>query len=403
MKSKVNIITTIMVVGFICAISYHSFMGSYLKLNYPFNTFLFNPDARFSDLVDELRRASGLNPYFSGFGHAVYFPFMYILEYTFLLLIPSGQDSSTLFFVCGIILFFAVVNFLVLKHGGFSKLKVIMYTFILSIMSFPILFELDRANLEAFVFISLVLFMYMFYKEHYTISAVFLAMAIAMKLTPILFVILFIKRKKFNSILLCGISTIILTLFSLLLFKSSVLNSINGVFSGLSFFYNDYVIGNGGLKYGSSIYGAIKNVIITWRINIPINELYSVTNIISILFIIAVLLFILIKNSVLWKQSALLSCLTLLCTPVASDYRLIIMFIPMWLFLLDSNKSKFDIIYAVLFGLIMIPQEYYIFYQYTVSMGEFSHPLILIVLLIILLSDKEPILVRKNSNILSDL
>jgi len=396
MKNKVNIITAIMLVGFVIAVFYHYYMGSYLSLNYPFNTFLFAPQAKCSDLLDELQRVSGLNPYFSNFGHAVYFPFMYILEYIFLLLVPSDQNSYILFFVCSMMLFVVLVNFLVLKHGTFSKLEITQYTFILSFMSFPLLFDLDRGNLEAFVFISMVLFMYMFYRKHYNMSAIFLAMAIAMKLTPILFAILFIKHKQFKSIILCGISTLILTLFSLLLFKASVLNSINGVFSGISYFYNDYVIGNGGLKYGSSIYGAIKNFIIMENINMPIDWLYSITNMVSMLVMIVILLIILIKKSVLWKQVALLSCLTLLCTPVASDYRLIIMFLPLWLFLLETDKSKFDTIYAVLFGLIMIPQGYYIFYPATVSVSEFSHPLILIALSIIILLDKEPILVKKK-------
>jgi len=65
----------------------------------------------------------------------------------------------------------------------------------------------------------------------------------------------------------------------------------------------------------------------------------------------------------LWKKVALLTCLIICLTPISFDYKLILFMLPILLFI-NSNEEEStakNIIYALLFGLILIPKDFYYF------------------------------------------
>ena len=83
---KLNIITGIVLAGFIIAVIYHFILGVFFHLEYPYNTFLFIPNVRFSDFTDifKLYGSTSFNPYLQFHNHANHFPlgmfFMYLFR-----------------------------------------------------------------------------------------------------------------------------------------------------------------------------------------------------------------------------------------------------------------------------------------------------------------------------------
>ena len=146
---------------------------------YPYNTFLFWPADRFNDFFNHFYRAEHLNPYRPPNIFTVYFPFTYILVYL-LTFLPAKVAFVLLFgiFICS----FAYYVFRNLPASDYrGRISgVIIFTF----LSYPILFTVDRGNLEILVFLFLVLFLNYYQKGDNVKSVIFLSLAIAMKLYP---------------------------------------------------------------------------------------------------------------------------------------------------------------------------------------------------------------------------
>ena len=86
----------------------------------------------------------------------------------------------------------------------------------------------------------------------------------------------------------------------------------------------------------------------------------------------------------LWKKIMLLVSAALLLPHVSADYKLIYIFIPMYIFINLEKKSRFDLFYAVMFGLLLIPKDYYLFSK-IVSDSTYSDISIAVVLNILII------------------
>ena len=88
----------------------------------------------------------------------------------------------------------------------------------LPLMCYPVIFGLARGNLDvvagALIFSSTILYL----RSSRFLAAVLLGIAIAMKIWPIVFILIFLKRKEFGPLLTTGVTSIVLTISSLLYF-----------------------------------------------------------------------------------------------------------------------------------------------------------------------------------------
>ena len=57
----------------------------------------------------------------------------------------------------------------------------------------------------------------------------------------------------------------------------------------------------------------------------------------------------------------ILISMALLLPHISADYKLIYIFIPMFMFINSDKKSRFDLFYVIMFGLLLIPKDYYQF------------------------------------------
>lgn len=383
-ESKINVISLIIIVGFVLSVFYHYILGTYLNLNYPFNTFLFIPGDKFMDFFNVYNLSKDLNPYCQTFMYVNYFPFAYFVIYLFTLI---SAKISFLFMIIAFILFFVYFNYKNLKFQcpSFNKITLIKYVFIFSFMTYPFLLAIDRANFELVLFIFLALFTYFYVKKDFSKSIIFLSFAIAMKLYPITLLVLFFSDKKYKEIFYTLLLTLFISLISLVILKGSAFSNIICLLKWMTTVVMDYAIGNWGLGYSSSLYGILKLLIFKMHSVITINTISGILPVIvfklensldvnvlikayKIYSIVVIALFSLIAAYVafvekqLWKKIALLLLSAILFTPISGDYKLLHLFIPLWLFWDSKDLSKFDMFYAVSFGLLLIPKDYLYIY-----------------------------------------
>ena len=426
---KLNIITGIVLAGFIIAVVYHYILGNIFHLDYPYNTFLFNPKVRFSDFTINMYsifRTNEFNPYNQNWAYVNYFPFGVWIQYLFT---KIPLLLSFLIFMITSIVYYGIYNYKNIKSilPTNYNFNIITSFFVISFLSYPFLIWFDRANFEILIFLFVSLFAYFFAKEKYLISALILSIPIAIKGFPLIFLILFLKKLKFKEIFYCLSVVFLLTFLSFLLMKGDLLTNLICYSNQLKLYMDDYAIHNNGLGFGSSLFGIVK-FIIFWlngcfksfvindyffgftsfvyvcgsQIFDFINKALTIFNPISMLLSLAIFCYVFFIEKELWKQILLIVICSIIFMPVSGDYKLLHLLIPMWLFLNSQIKSKTDLIYTILFGLILIPKNYLQFVDPNIPNSFFSisiviNPVILSVMTLIIIIEGFYTVQKKSS------
>ncbi len=382
-EKRADIIKAITVIGFTVSVFYHYILSSYASLNYyPFNTFLFSPSDRFNDFYNIFRATRNLNPYASPV--SVYFPFTFILMY---LLSAMTLFVRQLAFAVFIFIFIRyTLSYIYRRMPSSDELNRKLNTFIFTFMSYPFLFSLDRGNIECLLFIFLALFLYYYQKDDDLKSILFLSLAIAMKLYPAVYAVLFLADKKYKNILLTAVITALLTLISASILEGGIINSFSGLKNNLNMFREAYIMSDHGLQHNTSIYGTLK--IIFSRccpILLPFLNYYTA---LALLVCLLITIYIVLKKDALWKKFTLLVFITLLLPQVSYDYKLIHLFIPLMMFVNHDEPSKFDLSFSILFGLLLIPKDYYIIAK-DISVAVLINPALMIMIASIILWDRQ--------------
>ncbi|MFH1386558.1 MAG: hypothetical protein ABIH50_02725 [bacterium] len=72
---------------------------------------------------------------------------------------------------------------------------------------------------------------------------------------------------------------------------------------------------------------------------------------------------------------------------ISFGYRMILLFIPMFLFINDGNTGKYSRYYAILFALLLIPKNYYYFYA-DVAIMSIINPILMIVFMVMIMVEE---------------
>lgn len=386
-EHKINIVRTIIIIGFTLSVLFHYVLSHYNGLNYyPFNTFLFNPADKFNDFFNIYHAAVLLNPY--AFFVSVYFPFTFIIMYLFTMI--SANYAFSLFLLIFIAYFIYYIHKNINDHGSSDIANKILNVFVFSFMAYPFLFNIDRGNMECLIFVFLALFIYFYQKKQVYIGAIFLSLAASMKLYPWIFAVLLLSDKKYKSIFISIALVVLLTLVSAAAFQGGISGSFAGLLNNLNKFNQGYLMHYTGLQHNLSLYG-VAYLLLQSNIFHLINPLFEF--ILRNYFIVAgimlgsVMAYIMFVNErALWKKSALLVFLILLLPPVSFDYKLIHLFIPLMLFFnCDEKSNKFNFVYSLLFGLLLIPKDYYIIAD-DISIAVILNPAIMLAMIFLIIS-----------------
>ena len=348
-SDKRRLIGTIVVVGFLSSIIFHYVIGTRLGRGYPYSTFLFRPDDRFNDFFNIFRATIDLNPYASSV--SVYFPFSYFPIYP---LTFFKKYFAYAIFAILFLTFLPIAEYRCIQAKGKADRFFTMFT--LTALSYPVLFLLDRGNLECLVFTFIALFVYCYKEGKDNAAALFLSGAVAMKLYPAVFCVLLISDRRWKPFLLVVVSTLVLTLGSAALLEGGVSASLVGLQRNLLLFKAQYLNSLHGLQHNSSLYVPAALMATTLSLTGILSKGYPFFAI--LLFIVAAA-FVTFREDAYWKRVAILSYMMILLPQVSYDYKLIHIFLPLLLFLGTETCSRFDKAYAVLFGLLLIPKDYY--------------------------------------------
>lgn len=400
-KQKVIFISTFIFAGFLVSVAYHIFCSYILKLNYyPYNTFLFRPEDRFGDFLDNFN--AGANPYGEIKFSRAMFPFfmflsrlMYLADHKIVLL---GLYLAIFVYTLGVLIF----NFLAPLPVRLRLLAV----FSLLFCSYPVLISLDRANFENWIFLLIFFSIVLVQKKKYVLAGLLTGIAIAIKPYSAFFLpVLFIDGQVVAVLISMGIALLV-TLLSLLALPVPLAVSISTLGANLGLYNEVYVVGNEGLYFGTSLFAVLKLVVFWlgdvfhWFLSSN-DVLGSVRTMMLPYFLVTNVLFALILamlciyKTPLWKKTAVLAACLALFPYVGSSYRLLYFFVPLILFLVEAKSQRTDWLYSFVFGSLMIPTSYFHFVFnpiYLLHPGEaddsiFFHPIIIFALLILVIYD----------------
>ena len=384
---RLRMICLIVVAGLVCSLLYHHYQVANLdKDYYPFNTFLFNPADRFNDFNNIFKATADLNPF--AYSVSVYFPFTYIVMHIF-----NVFDINTALLVFNISFIIFFLKYLYSNMPRMEAINKVISVLILSVLTYPFLFVVDRGNLEAWGFMAIAMFIYFYLRGNDMLSVVFLAIAVCFKLYPAVLAVLFILDRKYLMVVYTGLISAALTVISAALLKGGVVESVKGQLRCLAAFNKSYIGGGShGLQHSSSLFVPLKLLYYNFLARFQYypkgyESSFNSTYFIVALFLFALLGFVIFRYQLsFWKRIALLVMIFILLPQISYDYKLISVFIPMVLFINSDEVSKYNKYYTILFGLLLIPKDYIIIVN-DLSVSSVFNPLIILSLILLIVVD----------------
>ena len=410
-KKTLYRLALIVLIGFLSNVLYNYIFGNWYKRGYPYNTFVFNPDDIFGDFVNLLPNVKTwpLNPYFNEEGvWASYFPFSFIVAYIFHLIDHYFiRNISILSFFA---MFFLAYGYWIRDiYLDYSKkmqnsIELVIPFIVLFFLNYPLLFMLDRANFESFVFIFLMYFLYAYNKRPY-LSALSLAAAISMKFFPAIFVCLYLSERKFKQAAATVFFAFGLTLLSLLCFKGDIVTNVSGMLMWQKKYFESFAVGNSGYPFSHSFFTFVKSIMYfnLPEFNVSVQTIRTILNeyILTVLACFTGIFFFILKDRVSFFGKFTLLTLASLAFPyVSTDYRLIHILLIVFLIFRENPKFASNKLYesfVFLLGLLLIPKSYKI-KQELMNLGMIVNPMLLFVLMGIVIYN-EIKLIQSNKNI----
>jgi len=403
-KTKISIISSVILWGFIIAILFHAAMGYIFHAKSFYCTFLFHQADAYGDFFKQLKVAKHIDPSSSiRTLEGIYLPFSYIILYPFTF-IDKGDPSlsKTAYYTYALIFLLYFMWYVYINLKSINKYSIrLKHFFVFSFLTYPFLFAIDRGNLEMYSFIFISLFVCLYQNRQILGSLIPLALSIAMKGISIVFIVLLINNKKYKEIVFLLFMVISFSITSFLAFTGGILENLIGIVSRTKIYTMDYMFNNWGLGYNSTLYGLIK---ITLYQIFPkffnslnnIKLLYSIYLPCAGFIFLCILAYILFIEKTFWKKMSLIIISLILLPGMSGDYRLLYLFIPLFLFINQQGKDKHDMLYAVLFASLLIPKNYFFFhdkyfFSQAVSISSIFNPLIMLFFVFLIMKDSKRI------------
>jgi len=198
------------------------------------------------------------------------------------------------------------------------------------------------------------------------LSLLALAAAAAIKIYPLVFLMLLFVNGRFSDIVKTVVYFLLLFFVPFLFFQGGF-NNI-GYFMRNMFFFSGNVIDYSKIKWDNySMVTVLQFVSLFFKGSINSNTIISANSILTVLFVVSVIVSSMIIKSD-WKVYALLAlCIT--AVPIISFIYTQVFFIPAFIcFIKAKGKSKKDIWYFILFLIILLPLNRFIF--------SYNHPVV---------------------------
>jgi hypothetical protein len=330
----------------------------FLDMHYPHTTFLFDAGARFTDWIHPIISSFQANPYIwdGKIGNPSHFPvsYFYLSFFKFI-----TRDYLTL------IIIFIILNlsFYALSYKKFAtdfNIKSLKNSFLIILLSHPVLFAIDRGSSDFLIFSSVLIFCSMYANKKYFLASIILAL-FALKGYTLAFSLIFFKKGQYKYFILAIGFFIILNIFALLSFDGHFFENLNLFFESLSRYNELYILGLMSANFYWDPYNMIRSFFVINSIdynNISFLNYYHLFSL-SVSFY----LLYLIRKIPDSDFSLILLAITLLIIifpDVSNIYKGVYILIPLIL-LINENKYKQNGWLIMILILLISPKNYWSF------------------------------------------
>lgn len=381
---RTALFSSIIFFGTLIAVFFHFGLGSIQGAGWPQNSFLYTPQDRFMDFVNSLVCVKDLNPYFNnGNSLGVYFPFSYLCLVPFTMMpIRAAVWCFLLSSIFAIILL--IVWWCRLRFSKGERFIASRDLLIASLASYPIIFAVDRGNIDIWIGILLLLFLIGLRQNKwgFWLTIPTLAAASGMKGYPTLFLLLLIIERRYVETISVLILSTMLTVGSLAAFDGTFIQNWQGFCAGLNLYDELYVIGTGSFHYSTDPYNGLRFIFGNAS---TVRFWYGQF---SFLFLIMASLFVLFSSVPKWRKMMAVGVTLLIFPNAAADYRLLVL-LPGILELMSLNDPlRFrDKATLVLTALLFIPKHYYFFAGSDFSISCIVSPIVVLLISLVLFVD----------------
>lgn len=365
-RRKLFLTLRITAVGMFIALLWHGWQGWGLGRGYPYNTFLFIPPQRFSDLIAPVGSSLLPSPYQDNYSD--YFPFTYwALKYIAFL---TPQTASYLFLGLSLAGLLAVLLEVLQPLVPRTAERLLCATGLL-VLSYPVLFCLDRANIEiGMVFLVATALLY-FRHRNWIPGLAWLLPAICLKLYPILLCALFVRRKHLVKIAFIGVAFLIVSLCCLSSFAFTWEKNWHLWQGNLRYYLEQYVIYDWGLAGSASPWNTLKAPLIFGYFmaepfmdpNHPHNFLgvirmvYHGYAIVALGCIVGVTLYAILVEREFFRRAILLLLLITMSAPSGGDYKLLFANLALVVHILLPGRRRHDLMVTGLLAFVIVPKK----------------------------------------------
>lgn len=290
----------------------------------------------------------------------IYFPATYVFFNVFSIFKREAALAFYLIIFSIYFLFYSSSNLKIEKRAPSIQDGLICLFF-----SFPTMFMMTTGNIEGVVFISLSLFIFFYQKGKMIFSAFLLGVAIAMKLYPAVFLVLLIADKHYKEMFYTIGFIVILTLFPLLVydggFNGGIFNYWNRLMGNLARYNEIFIIKGIGIAWGNSLFNAVRILLGPY-----FPEVSSLIRpwVLSVAIVFPLLAaYVIFIEKVLWKRVTVLLVAMNTLTFISADYKLLHIFIPLFLLVNNESEDRYDFGYLFLMSLLLIPKNYFELYN----------------------------------------
>jgi len=378
-------LATLVAVGWLIAVAVYYVATAVFRRALPIDTVLFNPDRRFGDLVDSWRQAQNANPYIEGgrLGVAAHFPALYLL-------LRAARDLSR----DALVLVYLGLTFGGFALGGYLYLRgqrerfsgdarwpaVVFFVTLLGVLCYPLLFAVERGNLDPLIALLLVTALMLARRERLLVGALLVAVASALKGYPLAWLVLWLKRRSFGGVALGLGATAALVLLPGLCFEGGVATTLAGLQSGLSAFHEDYVVGWRSAHFSADLINGWRMLAYWTEQPTDMRSVAHIYERLAVVWAAGLVFFALFVARSLWRELLAVVLVMLVFPHVTNDYKLVLLLPVLLAWLTAPGQGWRDRLFATATGLLMVPKHYFFIRHTDASFSCVMSPLLLVAL-----------------------
>jgi hypothetical protein len=384
---RVAVFARVVAVGMVFALVFGLFVAHYLQKGLPYCTFLYPPFDCFMDFFNINSMSYDLDPYPA---QSSYPPLALLLARCF----SFGFDYKTYGASAARSSLTGQLNLLALAGSFCAFLFAAVYRAVrtgdrardvkLALIisaSYPVLFLIDRGNYLMVAFAALFGFVH-YYERNRRLANLFLALAISLKIYPLLFLFLLAADRRWRDCAAVLGLTGVISLGAMLAFKGSLETNVRLFIQNVLLFSK----GNGTLITDTGWNLSFSNLIrVPYAVFLqrPPRHLPTYYPVFTLAALVG-LFWALRREPVFWKRVLLVTIACVALPNPSYDYNLVYLLIPLLLYFREAGPMRReDYFYLGCAGLLFVPKHYHVLGvegDYVLTPQAFLNPLLLLAL-----------------------